>query len=253
MLLEGKVAVVTGAGRGIGRAITLDLSKEGALLAPIDIEREGVESVCKELISQGKNAHPFVGDVSVEEDVQAMIAEIKTKFGKVDILINNAGISTKREGRKPYLTEISLDEWNKVIAVNLTSVFLCCKAVLPHMIKQRSGKIISISSSSVFDGGILPGVHYVASKGGISALTKNLGREVAPHGITVNAIAPGRTQTDMARLTSDDLNKALMERIPMGRFASPEDVSNAVLFFASEKSGYITGITLIVSGGYIMG
>ena len=252
MLLENRVAIVTGAGRGIGRAIALRLAQEGAILIICDIEEESIKAVCQELTDLGKQGLPFTCDVSNENDVQAMVETIINKYGKIDILVNNAGISPKKEGRKPNLTEISLDEWNKVIAVNLTSVFLCSKAVLPYLIKQKAGWIINISSSAALDGGFLAAAHYVASKGGISAMTKSLAREVAPFGITVNAIAPGRVESPMAHLTSPERNIEALKRIPMGRFATPEEVANAVLFLASGQAQYITGITLNVSGGYVM-
>lgn len=252
MLLENKVAIVTGAGRGIGRAIALRLAQEGAILIICDIVEENVKAVCKELFDSGKKAFPFTGDVSNENNVKEMVETTKKRCGKIDILVNNAGISPKKEGRKANLTEISLDEWNKVIAVNLTSVFLCCKAVLPYLIEQKGGRIINISSSSALDGGFLAASHYVASKGGISALTRTLAREVAPFGITVNAIAPGRVESPMTLLTSPERNREALQRIPIGRFATPEDVANSVLFLVSEEAQYITGITLNVSGGYVI-
>jgi len=252
MLLENKVAIVTGAGRGIGRAIALRLAQEGAIVTICDIEEESTKSVCKEINDSGKQSVPFKCDVSDEKNIQTMVEKTLTKYGKIDILVNNAGISPKKEGRKPNLTEISLDEWNNVIGVNLTSVFLCSKAVLPYLIKQKAGWIINISSSAALDGGFLAAAHYVASKGGISAMTKSLAREVAPFGITVNAIAPGRVESPMAHLTSPERNIEALKRIPMGRFATPEEVANAVLFLASGQAQYITGITLNVSGGYVM-
>ena len=252
MLLENKVAIVTGAGRGIGRAIALRLAQEGAILTICDIIEENAIAVCKELLDSGMRAFPFTGDVSNENHVKEMFETTLKRCERIDILVNNAGISPKKEGRKANLTEISLDEWNKVIAVNLTSVFLCCKAVLPHFIERKGGRIINISSSSALDGGFLAAPHYVASKGGISSLTKALAREVAPFGITVNAVAPGRVESPMALLTSPERNKEALQRIPVGRFGSPEDIANSVLFLASEESQYITGITLNVSGGYVM-
>jgi 3-oxoacyl-[acyl-carrier protein] reductase len=252
MLLEKKVAIVTGAGRGIGRAIALRLAQEGAILVICDVEEENIGAVCKELKDSGKQGFPFPCDVSNKDNVQAMVETTVKQFGKIDILVNNAGISPKKEGRKPNLTEISLEEWNRVIAVNLTSVFLCCKTVLPYFIKQKAGWIISISSSSALDGGLLAAAHYVASKGGISAMTKSLAREVAPFGINVNAIAPGRVESPMALLTSPERNMEALKRIPAGRFGTPEDVANAALFLVSGQAQYITGITLNVSGGYVM-
>ena len=252
MSLENKVVIVTGAGRGIGRAIALRISQEGAILIICDIQEENTNAVCKEITDSGKQALPVMCDVSNENDIKSMVETTIKKYGKIDILVNNAGISPKKEGRKPNLTEIDLDVWNKVIAVNLTSVFLCCKAVLPYLIEKKSGWIINISSSAALDGGFLAAAHYVASKGGISAMTKSMAREVAPFGITVNAIAPGRVESPMAHLTSPDKNTEALKRIPVGRFGTPEEVANAVLFLVSGDAQYITGITLNVSGGYVM-
>lgn len=252
MLLENKVAIVTGAGRGIGRAIALRLAQEGAILTICDIIEENAKAVCKELLDSGRRAFPFTGDVSNENHVKEMVETAEKRCGGIDILVNNAGISPKKEGRKANLIEISLDEWNNVMTVNLTSVFLCSKAVLPHFIERKAGRIINISSSSAIDGGLLAAPHYVASKGGISSLTKALAREVASLGITVNAVAPGRVQSPMTQLTSPERNREALQRIPVGRFGTPEDIANSVVFLASEEAQYITGITLNVSGGYVM-
>lgn len=251
MLLENKVAIVTGAGRGIGRGIALKLAAEGCIPVVNDIEEESATAVCSEIIGLGKEAFAFAGDVSDENDVQAMVKATIDKFGKIDILVNNAGISTKREGRRPTITEISLEEWNRVIAVNLTSVFLCCKAVIPYLIRQKSGRIINISSVAALTGGVLSGPNYAASKGGVRTLTRNLAADLAPHGITINNIAPGRIQTPMTELSSDEVNRDLLQRIPMGRFGTPEELADAVIFLASENSQYITGTTLNVSGGFV--
>lgn len=251
MMFKDKVAIITGAGRGIGQEIALRFSQEGATTVIVDIAGETAAAVCKEIVDAGREAISVSADLSKEDAVRKMVETTIDKYGRIDILVNNAGISPKKEGRRPNLTEISPEEWNEVITVNLGSVFLCTKTVLPYMMKQKSGRIISISSSSALDGGFLAGPHYVASKGAISALTMNLVREVAPYGITVNAVAPGRTQTPMALLTSNEKNKEAMQRIPLGRFATPEDIANAVLFLASENSGYITGTTLNVTGGSV--
>lgn len=252
MLLDNKVVIITGAGRGIGRAIAKKLAQEKAKLAVVDIQEDNLKNLCDEIVKEGGHAIPFMADVANEKDVTLLVESTIGHYGQIDILVNNAGISPKKEGRKSYLIEIDLSEWNEVIKVNLTSVFLCCKAVLPHMIERKTGKIVSISSSAALDGGFLAASHYVASKGGISALTKTLAREVAPHGIRVNAIAPGRIQTPMALLTSEEKNREALRRIPMGRFGTPEDVASAVAYLSSDVSEYVTGITLNVSGGYVI-
>lgn len=252
MRFEDKVALVTGAGRGIGKAIALAFAKEGATLAMIDIDGDNLHAVYDEITGLGQRASSFVGDVSRQDDVRSMVNQTKKKYDKIDILINNAGISPKKDGRKANLIEIDVDEWNRVLAVNLTSAFLFCKEVLPSMMEQKDGRIISISSSSAFDGGFLAAAHYVTSKGGINAMTKTVAREVAPFGITVNAVAPGRVESPMAQLTSPERNKAALQKIPMNRFATTEDVSQCVLFLASNEAAYITGTTLNVSGGYVI-
>jgi 3-oxoacyl-[acyl-carrier protein] reductase len=193
-----------------------------------------------------------VVDVSDEIGVNGLIETVVKTFGQIDVLVNNAGISPKKEGRRPNLIEIGFDEWRRVINVNLNSVYLCCKAVFPHMMKRKYGRIINISSSAALDGGYLAGPHYVASKGGVRALTMNIAREVAGLGITINAIAPGRTLTPMAGLTSNEKNKEALQRIPVGRFAVPEDIANAALFLASDASQYITGTTLNITGGQVL-
>lgn len=253
MSFKDQVVIVTGAGQGIGRQIALSFAQQGAIPALFDLDAQRVQVVYKELAESGQKSLPLAGSVDNEEDVAQMVATILAELGSIDILVNNAGISPKKEGRRPNVTEIELEEWNQVLAVNLAGVFLCCKAVLPHMQRKRSGRIVNISSSAAFDGGFLAGPHYVASKGAVSAFTMSLAKEVTPFGITANAVAPGRIQSPMAKLTSQKKNQEAMERIPAGRFGLPQDVANAVLFLASEEASYMTGTTLNLSGGQVMG
>lgn len=250
---ENRVGIVTGAGRGIGRAIARKLAREKVKVAVVDIQEENLKELCEEIAAEGGQSFPFIASVAEEMDVARMVEATVERYGQIDILVNNAGISPKKDGRKAYLVEISLEEWNEVIKVNLTSVFLCCKAVLPRMMERKNGAIVSISSSAALDGGFLAASHYVASKGAISAMTRTLAREGAPHGIRVNAVAPGRIQTPMALLTSQEKNQEAMQRIPMGRFGTTDDIADAVAYLASDESRYVTGVTLNVSGGYVLG
>ncbi|MBU4564927.1 MAG: SDR family oxidoreductase [Proteobacteria bacterium] len=253
MSLKDQVVIVTGAGRGIGRQIAISFAQAGAIPVLFDLDAEGVRAVHKELADSGLKSLPLVGSVASEDDVKQMVAATLKELGRVDILVNNAGISPKKDGRRPNVPEIELQEWNQVLAVNLTGVFLCCKAVLPHMEEKKYGRIVNISSSAALDGGFLAGPHYVASKGAVSAFTMSLAKEAAPYNITVNAVAPGRIQSPMAKLTSEKKNQEAMARIPVGRFGMPEDVAESILYLASEKAGYVTGITLNLSGGQVMG
>ncbi len=252
MLLDDKVAIVTGAGRGIGEAIAERLARENAKLVVVDIEEDNVRKVCNEIIKDGGQAFPFKADVADEKAVASLVEAAKSHYGQIDILVNNAGISPKKEGRKAFLIEIDLSEWTEVLRVNLTSVFLCCKAVLPSMMERKVGKIVNISSSAALDGGFLAASHYAASKGGVSALTRTLARQASTYAIRFNPIAPGRIQTPMALLTSAERNKEALSRIPLGRFGTPADVASAVTYLSSDISEYVTGITLNVSGGYVV-
>lgn len=253
MSLKDQVVIVTGAGRGIGRQIAISFAQAGAIPVLFDLDAEGVQALHKELADSGLKSLPLVGSVASEDDVKQMVADTLKELGRIDILVNNAGISPKKDGRRPNVPEIELQEWNQVLAVNLTGVFLCCKAVLPHMEQKKYGRIVNISSSAALDGGFLAGPHYVASKGAVSAFTMSLAKEAAPYNITVNAVAPGRIQSPMAKLTSEKKNQEAMARIPVGRFGMPEDVAEAILYLASDKAGYVTGITLNLSGGQVMG
>lgn len=253
MPTDHRVAIVTGAGGGIGRAISSKLARDGARVVLADMAPDGVEALAREIRDAGGEAMPCRVDVGEEADVRRCIGRAIGEYGRIDILVNNAGISPKKaNGSKATLVEIPLEEWETVIRVNLTSVFLMCAASLPHMIEQGSGAIVSISSSAALDGGLLAATHYSASKGAVAALTRTLSREVASHGIRVNAIAPGRVATPMAQLSSEERNQAALARIPLGRFADAGEIADAVAYLASDQASYITGVTLNVSGGYVV-
>jgi len=252
-MAQGKVGIVTGAGGGIGRAIALRLAGDGVRLVLVDRAPQGIETLAREIVRTGGDAIPCQADVGSEADVRACLDSVMGKYGRVDILVNNAGISPKRpDGAKANLTEISLAEWELVMRVNLTSVFLMSGASIPHMVRGGGGAIVNISSSAALDGGILAATHYSASKGAVSALTRTLSKELASHGIRVNAVAPGRVATPMASLSSDERNRAALARIPLGRFAEPGEIADSVAYLLSDQASYITGVTLNVSGGYVV-
>jgi len=244
MDLSNKVAMVTGSGRGIGRAIALRLAEAGANIIVNDIgDAEPVEAVVREIKAMGRQALPILADVSSALDVDRLVAEAIAAYGRIDILVNNAGIA-----RDQLLLRMSEEDWDKVLAVDLKSVFLCTKAVLKYMVKQRWGRIISIASIVGIVGN--PGqANYAAAKAGIIGFTRTIAKEVASRGITVNAIAPGFIDTEMTQRLKEEWKQELKKQIPLGYFGSPRDVAEAVAFLASEEAKYITGQVLGVDGG----
>jgi 3-oxoacyl-[acyl-carrier protein] reductase len=243
--LFGQVAVVTGASRGIGRSIALTLAKAGAVVVVnYRRSREAAEEVAALCRQAGSRAYPVQADVAVPEDVRRLIAAA-AEIGPPRILVNNAGIS-----RSKLLLDTTLDDWNDLIRNNLTAPFLCTQAVLPHMIRERYGRIINISSIWGIAGGSYE-VAYSASKGGLIAFTKALAKEVASAGITVNAVAPGAIDTDMLADLSDEDREVLIDETPMGRLGKPEDVAHCVLFLASPGASYLTGQVISPNGGLV--
>jgi len=249
--LEGKVAIVTGASRGLGRIFCLKLAEEGAkIVAATQKNMAGLEETVKEIEAMGGTAIALQVDVTQEEDTLRMARETVEKFGRIDILVNNAafyyGIS-----RKPFY-EIDPAEWDRVMEVNVKGPWLCTRAVFPYMKEQGQGSVINLSSE-VFFTGSRNFVHYVASKGGVIGLTRSLAIELGPHGIRINAVAPGFTDTEASRLLVPDMEKKYdTSSTPLKRIEKPEDLAGAVAFLASDDSAFITGQTILVDGGRAM-
>ncbi|MFC5448304.1 3-oxoacyl-[acyl-carrier-protein] reductase [Paenibacillus aestuarii] len=246
-MLTGKVALVTGASRGIGRAIALHLAESGAAVA---VNYAGSESAAQEVVelieAMGRKAVKLRADVSLSQEADALVKQTIEIFGKIDILVNNAGIT-----RDNLIMRMKEEEFDQVIATNLKGVFNCVKAVTRPMMKQRSGRIINISSVV----GVLgnPGqANYVAAKAGVIGLTKATARELASRGITVNAVAPGFIETDMTDKLPADVRESMQKQIPLERLGQPEEIAKAVRFLASDDAAYMTGQTLHVDGGMYM-
>ncbi|HIJ88331.1 MAG TPA: 3-oxoacyl-[acyl-carrier-protein] reductase [Desulfuromonadales bacterium] len=241
-----KVAVITGASRGIGRSIALALAAQGATIVAVDMDQVSTEAVVAELQATGARALAVVGNVTVAADVERMIDAATEAFGRVDILVNNAGIT--RDG---LLMRMKDDDWDAVLNVNLKGAFLCTRAAFKVMSKQRYGRIVNIASV-VGQMGNAGQANYCASKAGLIGLTKSNAREMAKRSITVNAVAPGFIATAMTDALSDKVRAELTAQIPLERLGSADDIANAVVFLASEAAGYITGHVLSVNGGMYM-
>jgi 3-oxoacyl-[acyl-carrier protein] reductase len=241
-----KVAVITGASRGIGRSIALALAAKGATIVAVDMDQTSTEAVVAELQATGAKALAVVGNVTVAADVERMIDAATEAFGRVDILVNNAGIT--RDG---LLMRMKDDDWDAVLNVNLKGAFLCTRAAFKVMSKQRYGRIVNIASV-VGQMGNAGQANYCASKAGLIGLTKSNAREMAKRNITVNAVAPGFIATAMTDALSDKVRAELTAQIPLERLGSADDIANAVVFLASEPAGYITGHVLSVNGGMYM-
>lgn len=248
MDLKNKVAIITGAGRGIGQAIALELAKHGADCVIADINEKNAEAVAQEVRLIGRNAIAIKTNVSLHTEVEQLIQGSLGAFQKIDILINNAGVSSPLP-----LLETSNEEFNRQIDINLKSVFYSCKAVFPTMMNQRSGKIVNIASiAGKRGGGIMGRSAYAAAKGGVIALTKAVAREGGPYGINVNAITPGLTATEMTAQFTGEQREEIVKGIPLGRVGLPVDVAKATLFLVSDYADYITGEIMDVDGGFMM-
>jgi 3-oxoacyl-[acyl-carrier protein] reductase len=244
MDLKNKIALVTGSGRGIGKAIALRLAESGATVVINDVSDEA-ESASQEIKASGKQSYFIKANVSSSVEVDRMFETVVGIYGKIDILVNNAGIT-----RDQLTMRLSDEDWDAVININLKSVFYCTRSVLKYMIKQKYGRIVNISSISGIKGN--PGqVNYCAAKAGIIGITRTVAKEMASRHITVNAVAPGYIQTEMTQTLPDKIKDECLKRIPEGCFGTPRDVAEAVAFFASDEAKYITGQVLCVDGGMI--
>ena len=259
--LKNKIAIITGARQGMGRTHALILAKAGAKVVVSDISQEDCQKVVEEIEKQGGEGLAIRCDVSKKEEVDDLVKKTVEKFGKIDILVNNAGICQF----KPFL-ELTEEEWNRTLDINLKGYFLCAQATAKEMAKQKSpkdkttgqaGVIINIASVAMGQQGIGMSniVHYCASKGGIIGMTEALAVELAPHNIRVNAVSPGMIETPMIDSVKQDpkMMEAMLTRVPMRRAGKPEEVSNLVLFLASDESSYMTGSTIVVDGGWLAG
>jgi 3-oxoacyl-[acyl-carrier protein] reductase len=247
MEFKDRVAIVTGAGRGIGKAIALTFIREGAKVALIDVDKEKLEILKNEIEKKKGKVITIFCDITKSSEVKEMVNQVRKTFARVDILVNNAGII--RRGTIETVTE---EDWDQVIAVNLKGTFNCCKAVVEIMKSQGYGKIVNISSIAGKMGDITSAPGYGPSKAGVDALTKTLARQLAPYGINVNAVSPHAIETEMSAQWSEERRKEIIASIPLGRLGKPEDVAEAALFLASDEASFITGEILDVNGGALM-
>ena len=245
--LQGRIALVTGGAQGIGRAIAEELAAAGAVIVLADVNEAKLAETVAEMKAQGIDASAFTVNVSSQESIEAGSKAIIEKFGKVEILVNNAGIT-----RDNLMLRMKPADWDLVLSINLTGAFLLTQALLSPMLKNRWGRIVNIASV-VGRTGQAGQVNYAASKAGLIGLTRSLAREVASRNITVNAVAPGFIETPMTAVLSEEVSKAMLATVPLGRRGTPKDVAQAVKFLASDAASYITGHVLDVNGGMFMG
>ena len=251
MRLKDKVAIITGSGSGIGRATASLFAREGAALVLNDIDARGLNHAIASL--DGARCRAVIGDVSREETAIALAAEAASAFGRIDILVNNAGIHFLKD-----ITEMSVGEWDRLMNINLKSMFLCCKHIIPHMLREKRGSIVNLASISSFIGQEMDGAStfaYNVTKAGALQLTKSLASRYAVEGIRVNCVCPGNVETNIIKRGTPEETaqfwKAAVRAEPIGRNAQPEEIANAILFLASDESSFVTGCPLLVDGGYL--
>lgn len=244
MLLEGRVAIVTGAAVGIGRATARRLAREGAAVALADVDEQGATAVARELIAAGHTAIAIQTDVANRDDVAALVREAEVRLGPIDVLVNNAGIG----GKAAPLEEQTDDDWDRMLAINLKSIYLCCQAVVPGMKARGYGRIVNVASIAGKEGNpnMIP---YSAAKAGVIGFTKALAKEVGAHGVYVNAISPAVIETPLLEQLTPEQVQYMVQRIPLGRVGQPEEVASLIAWLASDECTFTTGQCVDISGG----
>lgn len=250
--MEGRVAIVTGAAMGIGHAIAEALGRAGHEVVLLDIQRGALDEAVARLRAAGIRASGIEIDLSQDAQIGQLPQRLGEAWARVAILVNNAGISPKRNGKRVETIDMSLDEWDLVMKVNITAPFRLSQLVLPGMVRQRWGRIVNISSKGGRSPGGVAAIHYVTTKSGMLGFTRSLARDFAAHGITVNALAPGRIETPMTSGSAPEVQARMVASIPVGRMGKPEEVGALVTFLASEAAGFITGATIDINGGAVM-
>lgn len=245
MDFQNKVVLITGAASGIGRATVLNFAQAGTELSLFDLNDEGLEETSGMVGQLGNECLKTVGDVSNQHQVDTCVQRTVEAYGSVDILVNAAGIFKGQE-----FSGMTVEEWDKMIAVHLRGTFLFSRAVVPHMLSHGGGCIINVSSTSGITGGT-SGAHYAAAKGGIIAFTRSIGRELAGRGIRVNAVVPSKIETPMLQANTPEEHRAIASKIPLGRTGRPEEIANVIAFLASDAASYIIGEIIVASGGYL--